>query len=128
MGDIKNWMRRQVTILRKKLSKILDEFILDLEAFVETKGLRTLYENYKLAAKNKQNTPINAASAKDLEKIKNECKKVKTAKNLEMNATLRTDFKNLALRIEANPEMKTKYTGKIIDNTEEGGGWLFCRL
>ena len=69
MGDIKNWMRRQVTILRKKLSKILDEFILDLEAFVETKGLRTLYENYKLPAKNKQNSAINAATTEDLKEI-----------------------------------------------------------
>ena len=41
MGDIKNWMRKQVTILRKKPSKNIDEFSKDLEAFIDTKGLRT---------------------------------------------------------------------------------------
>ena len=62
MGEIKNWMKKEVSKLRNRPSKTLTKFTEDLEQFVEDKGLRNTYETYMLPSKNKN--AINAAKQK----------------------------------------------------------------
>ena len=53
-----------------------------------------------------------------MKEIQRKCNKIRTPPNFDLDHELREKFKSIA--IEANPELKKKYTGKSIDQTDEG--------
>ena len=109
-SEFKAWLEKWVALLRRHAVKSIEQFINEIEAKIEEKEWGPTAEKLKVFAKKEPNDPISAVSEIS-DKAKEAIAAFRTTENLDTDRKIRTQFKEVAEKLEGNKEyIKVKFS------------------
>ena len=102
-SEFKAWLEKWVATLRKHAVKSIEKFIDEIEAKIEEKEWGPTAEKLKVFAKKEPTVPVSAV-AEIPEKAREAITAFRTPANLDTDSKLRTQFKDVAEKLEGKKE------------------------